>query len=325
MARSKADKARSFLDLSAHRQANPKSNYPFEFLLVGDAQSGKSCLVNRWGDDSFSYSYKATIGVDFKVKKIQLDGETITCRLWDSSGNAIERSIIRPIYRGAHCIIIAFDLTNADSFHHLQDWINEARSYNTGGDNTKLLIVGTKADLVEKRVVSAQQAQAFCDSQKISYIETSALTGQNVNQVLETAAKKALENAKPAKQQRSTPETDHVRSLLIYHLNNYIQRIESHPSKVSDRPDFSYGFWFFSQSRAINREANYYLAVQLRDKLKSSEESVEGIFSNINERRKEIINSHQLNTRPAFSDRGINSSELNGIIDSVRNVYGMSY
>lgn len=325
MARSKADKARSFLNLSAHQRTNAEYDHLFKFVLIGDESVGKSCLARKWVNNSFTPTYDPTIGVEFNARNFQLDGKTIKCQSWDTSGNVRYKSLINLYYRGAHCIIIAFDLTNANSFHKVQDWINNARTYSNEHENTKLLIVGTKADLVDKRVVDAQQAKAFCESQQIPYIETSALNGQNVNLVFETATKMALEKVSPAISQRPKVSTDDVRLGIINELNKYITRIESHQNKDRSRPDFTYGFWFFSQSRAINREANYYLAVQLRDKLKSSEESIEDIFSNIDEQRKEIINLHKLNNRPAFSDRGINSSELNEIIDSVKNAFGKSY
>ncbi|KAK8975379.1 hypothetical protein V6N11_057473 [Hibiscus sabdariffa] len=143
---------------------NPEYDYLFKLLLIGDSGVGKSCLLLRFADDSYLDSYISTIGVDF----------------WDTAGQERFRTITSSYYRGAHGIIIVYDVTDQESFNNVQQWLNEIGRY--ASENVNKLLVGNKCDLTSKKVVSYEAAQAFADELGIPFMETSAKNATNVEQ-----------------------------------------------------------------------------------------------------------------------------------------------
>ncbi|KAJ4460008.1 putative Ras-related protein Rab-1A [Paratrimastix pyriformis] len=150
----------------------------FKLLLIGDSAVGKSCLLLRFADETYTDSYISTIGVDFKIRTIELDGKVVKLQIWDTAGQERFRTITSSYYRGAQGIIIVYDVTDSESFNDVQLWLNEIDRY--ASENVCKLLVGNKADMVTKRQVEAAQAQEFAERHSIPLIETSAKTGVNV-------------------------------------------------------------------------------------------------------------------------------------------------
>ncbi|KAF9617498.1 hypothetical protein IFM89_036702, partial [Coptis chinensis] len=94
------------------------SDYLFKLLLIGDSGVGKSCLLLRFSDDSYLESYISTIGVDFKIMTVEQDGKTIKLQIWDTAGQEHFRTITSSYYRGAHDIIVVYDVTDQESFNN---------------------------------------------------------------------------------------------------------------------------------------------------------------------------------------------------------------
>jgi len=162
-----------------------KADYDYLFILVliGDSGVGKSCLLLRFADDKWTDSYISTIGVDFKIRTIELDGKTIKLQIWDTAGQERFRTISSTYYRGAHGIIVVYDITNLDSFNNVKRWLTEIDKY--ARENVNKLLVGNKLDLAE---VSAQLRQVphskgleFAANLDIPFLETSAKTGTFVD------------------------------------------------------------------------------------------------------------------------------------------------
>lgn len=147
---------------------------------------GKSCLLLRFADDTYTESYISTIGVDFKIRTIELDGKTIKLQIWDTAGQERFRTITSSYYRGAHGIIVVYDVTDNESFNNVKQWLHEIDRY--ACENVNKLLVGNKSDLTAKRVVSTEQGKEFADSLGIEFLETSAKTAQNVEQAFLTMA-----------------------------------------------------------------------------------------------------------------------------------------
>jgi len=162
------------------------SDYLFKLLLIGDSGVGKSCLLLRFADDTYTESYISTIGVDFKIRTIELDGKTIKLQIWDTAGQERFRTITSSYYRGAHGIIVVYDVTDNESFNNVKQWLHEIDRY--ACENVNKLLVGNKSDLTAKRVVSTEQGKEFADSLGIEFLETSAKTAQNVEQAFLTMA-----------------------------------------------------------------------------------------------------------------------------------------
>ncbi|XP_073994149.1 RAS oncogene family member Rab1 [Rhodnius prolixus] len=165
---------------------NPEYDYLFKLLLIGDSGVGKSCLLLRFADDTYSESYISTIGVDFKIRTIDLEGKTIKLQIWDTAGQERFRTITSSYYRGAHGIIVVYDCTDQESFSNLKQWLEEIDRY--ACDNVNKLLVGNKSDLTTKKVVDYATAKEYADHLKIPFIETSAKNAINVEQAFLTMA-----------------------------------------------------------------------------------------------------------------------------------------
>eukprot|EP00271_Cylindrocystis_brebissonii_P013515 TRINITY_DN33381_c0_g1_i1.p1 TRINITY_DN33381_c0_g1~~TRINITY_DN33381_c0_g1_i1.p1 ORF type:complete len:203 (+),score=35.17 TRINITY_DN33381_c0_g1_i1:195-803(+) len=165
---------------------NPEYDYLFKLLLIGDSGVGKSCLLLRFADDSYLESYISTIGVDFKIRTVDLDGKTIKLQIWDTAGQERFRTITSSYYRGAHGIIVVYDVTDQESFNNVKQWLNEIDRY--ASESVNKLLVGNKCDLTAKKVVDYQTAKAFADEIGIPFLETSAKNATNVEQAFMTMA-----------------------------------------------------------------------------------------------------------------------------------------
>ncbi|KAI2668084.1 Ras-related protein Rab-1A [Labeo rohita] len=185
--------------------AGSHGDYLFKLLLIGDSGVGKSCLLLRFADDTYTESYISTIGVDFKIRTIELDGKTIKLQIWDTAGQERFRTITSSYYRGAHGIIVVYDVTDQpvvyqccfhvsfvldvflqESFNNVKQWLQEIDRY--ASENVNKLLVGNKCDLTTKKVVDYTTAKEFADSLGIPFLETSAKSSTNVEQAFMTMA-----------------------------------------------------------------------------------------------------------------------------------------
>jgi len=164
----------------------PEYDYLFKLLLIGDSGVGKSCLLLRFADDTYTESYISTIGVDFKIRTIEMDGKTIKLQIWDTAGQERFRTITSSYYRGAHGIIIVYDVTDQESFNNVKQWLHEIDRY--ACENVNKLLVGNKSDLTSKKVVSFESAKEFADSVSMEFLETSAKNATNVEKAFMTMA-----------------------------------------------------------------------------------------------------------------------------------------
>ncbi|CAG7854070.1 GTP-binding protein ypt1 [Serendipita indica DSM 11827] len=162
-------------------------DYLFKLLLIGDSGVGKSCLLLRFADDTYTESYISTIGVDFKIRTIELEGKTVKLQIWDTAGQERFRTITSSYYRGAHGIIVVYDVTDTDTFTNVKQWLQEIDRYASEGVNK--LLVGNKSDLTSKKVVEYTVAKEFADQLGIPFLETSAKNATNVEQAFLTMAK----------------------------------------------------------------------------------------------------------------------------------------
>jgi len=161
-------------------------DYMFKILLIGDTNVGKSCLLLRFADDTYTGSFISTIVVDFKIRTIEVDHKIIKLQIWDTAGQERFRTITSSYYRGAHGIIVVYDVTDKESFNHVPEWLNEIDKY--ACENVNKLLFGNKSDLTAKRVVSTEQGKEFAESQGIEFLETSAKEATNVEQAFLTLA-----------------------------------------------------------------------------------------------------------------------------------------
>uniref|UniRef100_A0A915PJ67 Uncharacterized protein n=1 Tax=Setaria digitata TaxID=48799 RepID=A0A915PJ67_9BILA len=176
-----------FVKCEAMASMNPEYDYLFKLLLIGDSGVGKSCLLLRFADDTYTESYISTIGVDF----------------WDTAGQERFRTITSSYYRGAHGIIVVYDITDQESFNNVKQWLQEIDRY--ACENVNKLLVGNKCDLTTRRAVEQSAAKEYADQLGIPFLETSAKSSTNVEQAFLTMASEIKNRMGPIQQVGTGP------------------------------------------------------------------------------------------------------------------------
>jgi Ras-related protein Rab-1A len=138
-----------------------------------------------------------------KIRTIELEGKTVKLQIWDTAGQERFRTITSSYYRGAHGIIIVYDVTDRQSFQNVEHWLKEIDKYATG--NVNKLLVGNKSDLQSKKVVTYDEAKEFADKHGIKFLETSAKNSHNVEQAFQTMAAEIKTRVKAAGPQAARP------------------------------------------------------------------------------------------------------------------------
>ena len=130
---------------SSDSTPNKSSNYQyiFKLILIGSSGVGKSCILQRYMKHTFEESYKCTIGVDFLMKSVIVNGQTVKLQLWDTAGQEKYKSMVSSYYRGANVALIVFDITNRPSFEALPLWIENF--YKNGPEQKNIILIGNKS------------------------------------------------------------------------------------------------------------------------------------------------------------------------------------
>ncbi|XP_041883719.1 ras-related protein Rab-18-B-like [Corvus kubaryi] len=160
-----------------------------KLLLVGDSAVGKSSLLRRFTDGAFEPRLKPTVGVDFKVKKMVVEGRAVQLAVWDTAGQERFRTLTPSYYRGAQGVVLVYDVTRKDTFTGLQGWLNELEMYNS---NTVKMLVGNKTDKPDREVERKEGLQ-FARKHSLLFIETSAKTQEGVQHAFEELVIKILQ------------------------------------------------------------------------------------------------------------------------------------
>ena len=170
-----------------------EENYDFIFkvLLLGNSDVGKSSLILRYVDQVWSDTFVPTIGVDFKVKTLELQNKQIKMQIWDTAGQERFRNVISSYFRGAHGILLIYDVTNRDSFKNLESWLIEIEK--NASENVLKILIGNKNDLVDDKEIKTEEGQAFANRNGMQFIETSAKENTNVTEAFECLAKLMME------------------------------------------------------------------------------------------------------------------------------------
>jgi len=155
-------------------------DFLIKLLMIGDSGVGKSCLLLRFSDDSFTTSFITTIGIDFKIKTIELEGKRIKLQIWDTAGQERFRTITTAYYRGAMGILLVYDVTDEVSFQDIHNWMKNIEQH--ASENVNKILIGNKCDMDSGKVISTQMGQQLADNYDVSFFETSAKTGAKVNE-----------------------------------------------------------------------------------------------------------------------------------------------
>ena len=154
----------------------------FKILLLGDSAVGKSCLLLRYCENSFQESHLTTIGLDFRLKTVNLeDKRKIKVQIWDTAGEDRFRAITRNYYRGANGIILMYDVTDQKSFEHIRDWVEKIKE--DAVEEIIIYLVGNKIDLNNKRIITNEEGKKLAAEYNIKYYETSVKNSIGVEEV----------------------------------------------------------------------------------------------------------------------------------------------
>lgn len=161
-----------------------------KLIMIGDSSVGKTCMIMRYTDNQFTENFLTTVGVDFKVKELNIDGKTVKLQIWDTAGQEQFRTITKSYFRGADGIVLCFDLASSPTLERTKFWMDSIKE--STAEKVDVVLVGNKSDKEEERTVTEEQARAFAEEYGVDYFETSAKTGKNINEVFETLARKAF-------------------------------------------------------------------------------------------------------------------------------------
>jgi len=150
--------------------SNKRERYVVRLLMLGDSGAGKSTLLLRYVQDGFESEHMPTIGIDFRLKNIELDGKKIKVQVWDTAGQERFRTITHNYYRGAHGILLLYDVTKQATFLNIRKWIQDVRAY--AEQNVNLVLIGNKCDLIKKKVLVCflPSKPDHCNSTREGYI-----------------------------------------------------------------------------------------------------------------------------------------------------------
>jgi len=165
-------------------------DYLVKLLLIGDSGVGKSSLLVKFADDRFSPHIQQTIGMDFKVKMLNLGNKRVKLQIWDTAGQERFHTITQQYYRNAMGIMLVYDVTNEESFTNVRCWAAQIAAH--GAEGADRMLLGNKADTgndgCPQRVVSAERGQALANEYGIPFMETSAKDGTNVKEAFNMIA-----------------------------------------------------------------------------------------------------------------------------------------
>ena len=168
-------------------------DYLFKLLLIGNSGVGKSSLLFRFSENIWEKEFIPTIGVDFvsnirhfnskniqKLKSLEVDGKKVKLQIWDTAGQERFKNIQASYYKGANGVLVVYDITNRESFEHLNSWLIEIEK--NGNKNVYKLLIGNKADLEENRDIKKEEGQEFASINGMEFFETSAKTAYQVQE-----------------------------------------------------------------------------------------------------------------------------------------------
>ena len=167
------------------------SDITIKLLLIGNAYVGKTLIVQKFIDNTFSKSTVSTIGVDLQSKVIDINGKKVKYLIWDTAGEDRMKTMTYSYYRGCHVILVVYDVTERKSFQNVTTWVECIEKF--AKSNVLKILVGNKTDLEDKRVVTTEEGKKLAMDNGLKYYEISALKITGLHEMFEDVAKEYVE------------------------------------------------------------------------------------------------------------------------------------
>lgn len=206
-----------------------KNIYRYNIILVGDSSVGKTSIINRFIENRFNMNIKATINIEFKIKSIKLDSNTIVdLKIWDTCGEERFHSITKNFYHSADGIFIVFDLGNMKSFSNIKlflDDINEICDIKT----KSIMIIGNKNDLpIEEKIIKEKDIKKIMDINKeMKYLDVSARSGDNIEDMFITMSKLIIDQKSKIIENEDENKDNNSQNKKIIISNSSVKDIKS--------------------------------------------------------------------------------------------------
>ncbi|XP_065182784.1 ras-related protein Rab-43-like [Sycon ciliatum] len=166
-------------------------DFLFKIVVIGDSMVGKTSLLQRFKNGAFNEHHSCTIGVDFIVKTVEMEGKVVKLHIWDTAGQERFKSVSHSFYHNAHAAILVYDITNEGSFFTTARWLADVRRFSS--PKTLCMLVGNKLDAGNQRMVSKETALQFANDNKVtSVVEASAKDNSGVEMIFHTLTKDLL-------------------------------------------------------------------------------------------------------------------------------------
>ena len=162
-------------------------NYMLKYIIIGDSGVGKSNILLKYLHDKFHEDFQTTIGVEFGAKNLNMKDKIYRIQIWDTAGQEMFRSITRAYYKNSVCACVVYDITNRNSFDNIKSWIEDCKKHSP--KTVFLVLIGNKNDLEKSRKVSYDEGEDCAKKYGMLFLETSAKTGQNINEVFLNSCK----------------------------------------------------------------------------------------------------------------------------------------
>ncbi len=161
--------------------------YVLKFIIIGNPNVGKSCILNQFLNHKFVEEYEVTVGVEFGAKTIKLkDSTNVKLQIWDTAGQESFKSVTRSYYRSSAVAIIVYDITNRESYEAIEKWIEDCRV--NGNKEMSMMLVGNKLDLDSHRIVSYEEGEILANENNMLFLETSAKSSENIDMIFAKTA-----------------------------------------------------------------------------------------------------------------------------------------
>ena len=168
-----------------------EADITIKVLLIGNAYVGKTLIVQKFIDNTFSKSTVSTIGVDLQSKVIDINGKKVKYLIWDTAGEERMKTMTYSYYRGCHVILVVYDVTERNSFKNVTTWIECIDKF--AKTNVLRILVGNKTDLEDKRIISKEEGKQLAEENGLKYYEISALKTTGLQEMFEDVAKEYVE------------------------------------------------------------------------------------------------------------------------------------